>query len=191
MLYINEWLPNPVGPDAAGEFVELYNAAAAPLALDGYALGTGGKKKASLGGYTIPPRGYLSLAHTQTKLSLKNTDGEVLLYGPYGGIVDEARFAGAAPEGKSWSRVDYGTAPIGHFAWTYPTPGAANRTIDTGVTVHRYPYGAPLGPQLGIGDAALLAVGVAAVLLTFFFYVITHNKNISDVLFGRDETARI
>ncbi len=191
MVYINEWLPNPVGPDAPGEFVELYNSGPAGMSLDGYALGAGGKRKVPLGGYAIPAGGYLSLTHAQTKLSLKNTDGEVLLYGPGGTVADSARFAGAAPEGKSWSRMDYGTAPIGHFAWTYPTPGAANRTIDTGITVRHYPYGAPLVPRIGIGAATIFAAGVSAVLLAFFLYVIFKNKNISDLLFGGDEAARL
>ncbi len=191
MLYINEWFPNPVGPDAAGEFIELYNSGGASVVLDGYALGAGGKKKVSLSGYTIPPRGYLSLAHARIKMSLKNTDGEVLLYGPHGEGVDEARFAGVAPEGRSWSRVDYGTAPIGHFAWTYPTPGAANRTIDMGVTARRYPYGVSLAPRLGLGGVVLFAACVSAVLLALFLYVISKNKNISDLLLGGDETARI
>ena len=67
MLYINEWLPNPVGADAAGEFVELYNSGNSAAPLNGYTLGTGAKKKFSLTGYTIPAGGYLVLKKAQTK----------------------------------------------------------------------------------------------------------------------------
>ncbi len=112
MIYINEWFPNPVGNDAAGEFIELYNSGAATVSLDGYALGDGAKKRFSLSGYSIPPGGYLVLTHADDKLTLKNTNGEVLLYGPSGQVVDSASFTGAAPEGRSFSRVDYGAATI-------------------------------------------------------------------------------
>jgi hypothetical protein len=189
MLYINEWLPNPVSNDAAGEFIEIYNSGVSAVALDGYALGTGAKKTFPLNGYSIAPGGYLVFKKAQDKLSLKNTDGAVLLYGPGGNVVDQASFAGAAPEGESFSRVDYGTAPIAHFAFVYPTPGAANRTIDTGVTVRDYPAGVPLSPHIGFGAFFVLAFGTAACLLLFFIYVIRKNRNISDFFFGGNEEA--
>lgn len=187
MVYINEWLPNPVGNDAAGEFIELYNDAGGTVSLGGYSLGVGAKKVFSLAGYTIPPRGYLVLKKAEDKLSLKNTDGAVLLYGPAGKVVDRAGFAGAAPEGKSFSRVDYGTAPVAHFAFAYPTPGAANKAIDTTVSARDYPPGAVLSPQLSPGGSVLLAFGVGAFFLLFFIYVIKKNRNISNFFFGGDE----
>ena len=67
-----------------------------------------------------------------------------MLYGPGGQVIDSASFAGAAPEGKSFSRVDYGTAAIAHFAFEYPTPGATNKTIDTAVAAQNYPLGVSL-----------------------------------------------
>ncbi len=191
MLYVNEWLPNPVGNDAAGEFIELYNDGAAPAILNGYALGDGAKKRFSLDGYRISPGGYLILKKAQDKLALKNVDGAVLLYGPDGRVVDQASFAGDAPEGKSFSRVDYGTTPIAHFVFTYPTPGTANRTIDTAVRANRYPVGVPLSPQLPPGDLIALMLGVASFFLLFFIYVTQKNRNISDFFFGRDEKSRI
>ncbi len=181
MIYINEWFPNPVGNDASGEFIELYNSGAAAVSLDGYALGDGAKKKFSLTGYGIPPGGYLVLKHAQDKLTLKNTDGEVLLYGLDGQIVDGASFAGAAPEGKSFSRVDYGTAKITHFAFVYPTPGAANKTIDTTLQPRNYPLGVPLSSPLLPGTFIILIFGVASFFLLFFIYVIQKNRNISTV----------
>jgi hypothetical protein len=191
MIYINEWFPNPVGNDAAGEFIELYNGGAAAARLDGYALSDGAKKRFSLAGYTIPPGGYLVLKKAQDKLTLKNTDGAVFLYGPSGQVVDSASFVGAAPEGKSFSRVDYGTAPIAHFAFAYPTPGAANKTIDTTVSVRDYPLGVPLSPQLSPAGFATLLFGTASFFLLFFIYVIQKNRNISDFFFGRDEEGGI
>lgn len=191
MLYINEWLPNPVGNDAAGEFIELYNNDTAVVGLNGYMLGDGAKKKFSLSGYNIPPGGYLVLKKAQDRLTLKNTDGAVLLYGPNGQVIDGASFAGAAPEGKSFARVNYGTSPIAHFAFEYPTPGMANKIIDTTVHVNNYPVGIPLLPPLSPGSFMVLMFGVASFFLLFFIYVIQKNRNLSNFFFGRDEKSGI
>jgi len=186
MIYINEWFPNPIGNDAAGEFIELYNNGAA-TALAGYTLSDGAKKRFSLGGYSISSGGYLVLKHAQDKLSLKNTDGGLWLYDPGGQLVDNAQFAGVAPEGKSFSRVDYGTAPIAHFAFEYPTPGVANKTIDATVHTNNYSLNVSLSPSLSPAGLFLLIFGTASFFLLFFIYVIRKNRNISNFFFGRDE----
>ena len=191
MLYINEWLPNPVGNDTGGEFIELYNSGGATASLSGYSLGDGAKKTFSLAGYSIPPDGYLVLKKAQDKLSLKNTDGAVLLYGSDGRVMDQASFVGAAPEGKSFSRVDYGTAPVAHFVFTYPTPGAVNKAVDMTVLSRDYPMGMPLSPQFSLAGSVSLAFGVAIFFLLFSIYVIKKNKNISNFFFGRDEEVGI
>lgn len=189
MIFINEWFPNPVGNDAAGEFIELYNSGAGAVSLNGYSLSDGAKKKFSLAGYMMPPHSYLVLKHAQTKLTLKNTDGALWLYGPDGQIVDEASFVGAAPEGKSFSRVNYSSAPVGHFAFVYPTPGVANKTIDTAVASRDYPMGVSLSPHLPLAGFVVLAFGVAASFLVFFLYVTRNNRNISNFFFGGDKEA--
>jgi hypothetical protein len=191
MIYINEWFPNPVGNDAAGEFIELYNSGAATVDLNGYALSDGAKKRFSLTGYSIPPGGYLALKKAQDKLTLKNTDGALLLYGSDGRVADSASFAGAAPEGKSYSRVDYSATPIAHFAFEYPTPGVVNKTIDTTVRANDYPLGVPLSPQLAPAGFVGLTIGVASFFLLFCIYVIQKNRNISKFFFGGDEEAGI
>lgn len=191
MVYINEWFPNPVGNDTAGEFIELYNSGPASAKLDGYTLGDGAKKKFKLDGYSISPGGYLFLKHAQDKLTLKNTDGVVSLYGPNGQTVDGANFIGAAPEGKSYSRVDYSAAPITHFVFTFPTPGAKNKTIDTTVKVIDYPLGVPLSSQLSLAGFAGLMMGVASFFLLFFIYAIQKNRNLSKFFFGRDKETGI
>jgi hypothetical protein len=191
MLYLNEWFPNPVGNDVAGEFIELYNSGAAAASLSGYSLGDGAKKKFSLSGYSISPGGYLVLRHAQDKLSLKNTSGTVSLYGLDGRVVDSASFVGAAPEGKSFSRLDYGTTSVEHFAFVYPTPGTANKTIDTTVRANNYPIGVALSPGLSFVGFTVLALGVASFFLLFFIYAVKKNRNISNFFFGRDEEVGV
>ncbi len=171
--------------------MEFYNSAAASANLNGYTLGDGAKKRFLLTGYSIPPGGYLVLKKKQDKLTLKNTDGTVSLYGPSGQVVDGANFVGAAPEGKSHSRVDYGAAPIAHFAFEYPTPGAANETMDTTVKASSYPIGVSLSSQLSPARLAGLTIGAASFFLLFFIYVIQKNRNISKFFFGGDEEAGV
>jgi hypothetical protein len=191
MVYINEWLPNPIGNDANGEFIELYNSGNAEVSLNGYALGDGTKKNFSLAGYVIPAQGYLVFNKSQSKLSLKNTDGGLSLYGPDGNLMDEAHFSGAASEGKSFARVDYGNAPVGHFVFEYPTPGVANKPVDDSVLSRDYPYGVSLVRQLGAGAFMVLMFGVAFFFLVFFMYVTRNNRNISHFLFGGDKEAGV
>jgi len=172
------------------EFIELYNSGSAPVSLNGYGL-SDGKKKISLDAYSIAARGYLVLKKAQTKFTLKNTDGGLWLYGPSGELVDHGGFAGAAPEGKSFSRVDYGSADIQHFAFVYPTPGAANQTINTAVSVNDYSLNVSLAPQLGIISFAGIMFGTAVVLATLFIYVIKKNENLSKLFFGTNEAVRL
>jgi hypothetical protein len=189
VIYINEWLPNPVGNDAAGEFVELYNSGNGAVSLNGYALSVG-KKPTSLAGYSIAARGYLVLNKKQSKLSLKNTDGGLWLYGPSGQPIDYGAFTGAAPEGKSFSRVSYGGANIQHFAFVYPTPGVANKTIDTTVSGIQYPLGVSLSPQLAPISFIGIILGTAVTLAILFIYVIKKDYELQKLFFGRDEALR-
>ena len=202
MIYINEFLPNPVGPDAQGEFVELYNADAATISLAGWKLGTGTRatstgsvapaktKPFPFSGRTIPPHGYLVLRHAETGLSLKNTDGALLLYGPDGKVADIAAFSGSAPEGKSFSRVEYARGPAEHFAFVDPTPGSANAPFDVRVHAMRHVAGAPLGPRPSIAAPFFSALGLAAAIAITIFYAIKKNENLSHLLFGGDEKPR-
>lgn len=191
MVYINEWFPNPVGNDNAGEFIELYNSAVVQVNLNGYTLSDGAKKKFSLAGYVIPAKGYVTLKKTDSKLALKNSDGGLWLYGPGGQIVDQAAFIGAAPEGKSFSRVDYSNAQIGHFAFLYPTPGVQNKSFDATVTTRNYPFGISLTRQLTLPYLLAIAFGIASFFIIFFIYVTHANRNISHFFFGGDKKTGI
>ena len=186
MLYINEWLPNPVGPDANGEFVEFYNSENVSILLNGYTLGTGAKKKFSLAGYVVSPNSYLVLKKAQTKLALKNSDGALFLYGPSGRVIDQANFVGAAPEGKSFSRISYDASPAQHFVFTDPTPGTHNKAASAMVSSVSYPEGVSLSPQLLPSSLSLLAIGVAITTLLLFIYISIKNENLSHYLFGGD-----
>ncbi len=205
MVLINEWLPNPAGPDAAGEFAELFNDTAVAIPLDGWSIGTGTgtttpergeaivplrTKAFSLGGRTVPGRGYLVVTRGEGAPSFKNTDGAVLLYGPDGSSVDRAAFHGAAPEGKSFSRIEEGAA-TGMFVFTDPTPGSANAAFGSVAAPARYEAGVPVGPP-GPGPvfAVISALGLGAVVMIIFIYAVKKNEYVSHLLFGGDEAPR-
>ena len=187
MIYINEWFSNPVGPDASGEFVELYNSAHAAAHLDGWSLKASAKKAYPLTRRTIAPRGYLLLMRSETKLALKNSDETLSLYDASGRLADQSSFVGAAPEGKSFSRINYGSADVQHFAFMTSTPDAANGTIDNRLTVRGYAFNAPLDVRLNTAQFFGMMMWVAVLLAALITYAIKTNDNVSQRLFGRDE----
>lgn len=198
MIFINEWLPNPTGSDAKGEFIELFNNGTAPVNLDGWSFGTGGRKKFKLVG-SIRANGYLLLPRSETKLTLKNTDGQIFLYDAVGTQVDQSAFDGSAPEGESFNRVGYVVHnsssvynTIQQFVWGKPTPGAKNSAVlGTGLSETPYPTGVPLNVYRAdwfsvFGFALIAGVIFAAIL----WYAIKKDESISQLFFGGDEDFR-
>jgi hypothetical protein len=155
-------------------------------------------KPVSLAGFLVPAHGYLILRKPQIKLSLKNVAGGLLLYGPNGAVADRASFAGAAPEGKSFSRVSYGDSLAQHFIFTEPTPGMANAKVDDAISSNNYPIGVPLNAQAQptsltpsvMASPGVIALCTALIIATLFFYVFHKNKNLSNFFFGGDEAPR-
>lgn len=211
MIYINEWLPNPVGTDAAGEFIELYNSGSTTVPLAGWRIGTGTEtttaegeeaiapaktKPAPLTGIAVPPGDYLVLKHADDGISLKNTGGALLLYGPDGKIADDAAFHGTAPEGQSYSRLEMqqsGALAGNRFMFTDPTPGTANAAFGGSIAVVHHPAGVPLNAQPAIPvpvSAACSAMGFGALLAVIFTYAAKKNGYLSDIFFGRNEAPR-
>ena len=194
-VLINEWLPNPTGNDAAGEFVELFNNGAEATRIDGWTLRTLGKKQAKIQG-AIPARGFLLLPRTSTKLVLRNTDEGVALYNATGVLVDESKFIGAAPEGKSFNRATIAGASstrndTQQFRWMDPTPGAVNHaSAPSEITVFSGPFDVPLNhAALGAGGFISVMLGIAALLTGLILYSIKANEDLSNLFFARDETA--
>jgi hypothetical protein len=187
VIFINEWFPNPVGADTAGEFVELYNGGASAVSMRGWILKNEGGKKFSFTTSIIPARGYLLLKRSISKISLRNTDGGLSLYNAAGTLMDHGEFQGGAPEGQSFSRVDYGTGPEQHFMFVTPTPGAVNKTVSTVIAVNNYPIGAALNPQFTSSAFFAIMVGTAALVACLIIYVIKTHEDLLQLFFRRDE----
>ena len=193
-VLINEWLPNPAGSDAAGEFVELINSGDRLVDIHDWILRTLGKKQVRMRG-SIPPGGFLLLPRKDTRLVLRNADEGLALYDASGRLIDASKFIGVAPEGKSFSRITPKTSSqdesIQQFAWTEPTPGAANHAVALPVIA------AFAGPfDVPVNHAAVCAAGfagamfgVAALLTALILYSIKANEDLSDIFFARDEAV--
>ncbi len=186
MIYINEWLPNPVGKDTAGEFVEIFNGGKETVNLAGWYLKTKAttKTKFVLSG-EIQGGGFAVLKKPELKIALGNTDGELFLYDADGKQIDRQQFFGSAPEGKSFSRM-----ASGQFVFSEPTPGEQNKFSEQMALIGNvYPTGVPLNKPLGVFDFVLLTLGVAAVLTGLIIFVLKKNENLSKLFFGGDETS--
>jgi hypothetical protein len=192
MVFINEWFPNPTGIDAKAEFIELFNSGNAPVNLAGWVLKTTNKKTFLFAHQTINANGYLVLRKEQTKLTLKNANESLSLFNSSGNLVDQSSFIGAAQEGKSLSRINYGTDPSDHFAWSAPTPGAVNQiTLDTSISVNPYPVGAPLNNYaLGVWEVFGMALLAGAFFTALMVYSLEHEKRLQKLFFPRDGGVR-
>ena len=204
MVFINEWLPNPNGVDTKAEFIELFNNGDVSVSLGGWTIKTTGKKAFSLGGRTIAARGYLVLNRTETKLSLKNNGESVFLYDAAGRLVDQSSYIGAAPSGKSFSRIPYSGAgdALGAgaaaaqpqaFAWSTPSPGAMNKiSLNNNINTNNYPFGMPLnggvtmGGMSGFGIFLMALVGVSAILAVTVVYCLKSHEDLANLFFPRD-----
>ncbi len=143
-IVINEFLPNPVGPDDAkkpgGEWVELYNKGRFSVPLKGWFLMDLQGKKLPIPNSIIPPGGflvvYLDGKYSPGWLNNSGRDG-VSLWAPrnprippkrcFGGycIIDAHIYRGVGVlEGKSFARI-----PDGSKNWfdPIPTPASANK----------------------------------------------------------------
>lgn len=124
-IIINELLPNPIGSDEVGEFIELYNPNSLTINLDGWQLQDQspmvftideGRVTSTL----IFPQSYLTIYRPQSKLVLNNSGSDgARLYNPLGELVDEVNYS-EAEEGQSYSLVN------GGWVWQGPTPNENN-----------------------------------------------------------------
>lgn len=122
-VIISELLPNPIGPDAEGEFIELYNPNNHSINLKGWQMddAEGGSRPYVIKDLVIPAYGFAVLGRKLTGLALNNDHDSVRLFNDRGQLVDSVDYNGAK-EGLAYALgVDLS------WQWTsQPTPGAAN-----------------------------------------------------------------
>ncbi len=179
MILISEWLPNPAGSDAQGEWVELWNDGPDVIDLSGWKLTADSGKGYTLNGVRMSGGEFVVLRRPATRLTLRNTDGSVALTERNGAVVDQATFVGVAPEGMSANR-----AVSGRAMFAEPTPGAPNTRPTQaliGSTVQGLDHMRPL--TLGM-DAVLLGISCGAAFAAAALFVIKRNHDLSELFFG-------
>jgi hypothetical protein len=156
-IILSEWLPNPEGPDALGEWVEIWNDGPAPASLFGWTLINAGGDTAVLDG-DIGPGARKVFYRSTTGLTLRNSMEEISLLAPGGKLAEKSSFFGDAPAGRSVNYKD------GRTYLSAPTPGAPNGAPGTAyVETDTYAPGTRL--SLGAPDP-IIAMLFAAALLT-------------------------
>lgn len=122
-VFLSEVLPDPVGDDATGEFIELVNRGDSLVDIGLWKLkDLGGTEYILPAGTVINPGEYLSIPRAESKITLNNDGDTVTLIDPNGEGRDQAIYTDA-PEGSSWS------FDLEKLEWSWsgtPTPGATN-----------------------------------------------------------------
>jgi PKD repeat protein len=128
-IFISEFLPNPDGDDTKLEFIEIYNTSKRAVDLTGWSLSNQDNKKVSLEkiatSTVIQASGFLVVYRLNSKLALRNDDGQVKLFEP---LAEEPRQTveyEKVKEGYSYNSADYKIN--GEWLWSETlTPGAKN-----------------------------------------------------------------
>jgi hypothetical protein len=178
MILINEWLPNPDGADADGEWIELWNNGAEALNIKGWALQPGSGKKYVLRERIIAPGGYATVHRSESKISLKNTGGEITLYDPSGAKRDTASFVGSAPSGLSYSRGEK------IFSFVSPTPGAKNIVPETASMSASIAENILFPSHAPLVTVVALALAVGVILAYTAVLTIKKDETLSKLFFG-------
>lgn len=124
-VIITEVLPNPMGADAGGEFIEVYNAATQVVDISGFMVWVG---NTPVKGMSLPvmdplqPGEYRAIFNSVVPFTLVNTSGKVRLTDHAENFIDETLPYDSPEEGWSWILMTENT-------WEYTnhsTPGEAN-----------------------------------------------------------------
>lgn len=167
MVIIKEFLPNPVGPDTAGEYITLKNIGESKVVLSGWRLVDLSSKEFSLSGYSIKPGAELTLFSQATKLRLNNGGETVFLLDQFGKVVDELVLIGIAKEGVPVIRYSELSSEV--------RAGIFDPLVQTGATLSQGSYlvSTVLGARL---DTAFFGLAVAVLLSLGCSYIFSKLK---------------
>lgn len=179
MVQISEFMPNPVGSDTSGEWVELINTNPAPVSLEGWAIANSSNKPKLIYGQILG-NSFRVLPRSETKLALKNTDETISIYNAQGALIDQASFSGAAPEGQSYSRTNTG------FIVTQPTPGKANQTALSASLIQTTPFKFqnPIHPISSESNIVLAGLVLGIICTGSTLYFLQKSHDLSQLFFG-------
>ncbi len=188
MILINEFLPDPEGADASGEWVELLNTADAVASLGGWSIENSAGKKFIFKGEEIGARSFLVVRRSNTKFTLKNQDEVITLFNSEGQQVDQASLMGTAQSGKTYNRIEI--SGKAHFLPGEPTPQKINKASEAIVTRDAYMDGALLRSSLSNASLGVLMFGTALVFAGILVFILKTDAYLSKLFFGGDKTIR-
>ncbi|MCX6744369.1 MAG: lamin tail domain-containing protein [Candidatus Parcubacteria bacterium] len=128
-IIFNEILPNPLGDDAVGEWIELKNTGTAPLDLAGWQISSTGKKTYKISAKdfettVIKPGEYLLIKREQSGIALNNLKDTVKLISPTNKTIQTLKYA---EEPSIPDNVSYSLDSENTWYWsTTPTPEKEN-----------------------------------------------------------------
>jgi len=125
-MVISEILPNPIGRDTDGEWIELQNNSVKSVNLAGWSVKDAKGKTYNFGDEVLGPGQYAVLKYQISKINLNNNGETIYLLDSSGRLKDKFEYSGSAHEG--WSIVRDG----GLFSQSRtPTPGEINARAST------------------------------------------------------------
>jgi lamin tail-like protein len=125
-VIISEVMANPDGTDAGKEWIELANRTEQTIQLEDWEISTG-KKSHTLTGQILPD----SIKTVENlNITLKNSNGMLILADQNGNIIDEIQYD-KAPSGQSLQRIviTNGQKEKHDQSWTNPTKNLPNPTL--------------------------------------------------------------
>jgi len=121
LIRFSELLPNPVGSDTDGEFIEIANAGASDAEMSGWLIRNASGKEFALPSGPLAAGGKLALPYSETKISLTNGGMALELVGPDGLVQDLVEYPDEVVEGAAYAK-----SGSDWFWTTTPTPGFGN-----------------------------------------------------------------
>lgn len=128
-LLITELLPNPEGPDAEDEWIEIYNPESRPIRLGNWILDDdegGSKPYIFPDTAVIPKQGFLVLMREDTKIALNNSKDAARLFDFNGKLISQVNYQ-KTKEGKSFTLIASAKNNQKNFEWVEEiSPGLQN-----------------------------------------------------------------
>lgn len=130
-LIINEVLPDPLGADLVGEFIEIYNPTTKPVDLIGWSITINNQLPFVFGLQSLAPLNYLALPRSITKLVLANDGATINLREPQAEkICFKFKYSGASPGASFGFNNDTLTWSKPIQQWSrQPSAGGKNSTL--------------------------------------------------------------
>jgi hypothetical protein len=201
MLQISEWLPNPAGIDAKGEWVELQNSGTGTINTAGWSLKNEKGARFNLSSRIVSPGEFYVIRKPELSLALRNTNGGLSLFDSAGRLVETEKFLGVAPEGKSFglvqkqagsladrgNNINEANRAVRGLSWMEPTPGGVNKETSFSLAGFSPPS---LNPPSATNIPFLPLIFFPILITSFVFYTVKQDEGLYQLVFKRNGKDR-